>query len=89
MSPAATATAIFLITFLCTVTSAHMCMSEPPPINYKMNPYVNGAKADYEYTAPLSPDGKNYPCRGHLASLNTPEGKSVRDYAPGGTYDLK
>jgi len=69
--------------------SAHMVMSEPPPINYKTNPHYNVAKSDFDYTAPLSPSGSNYPCRGHLKDLNTPEGASVRDYAPGGTYDLR
>jgi len=87
MSRAATAAAAIFL--LCTVTSAHMCMSEPPSINYKTNPYFNAANADFNYVAPLSTDGSNYPCKGHLADLNTPQGKSVRDYAPGGTYDLK
>lgn len=70
-------------------TAAHMVMSEPPPINYKSNPYYNPAKGDGDYTSPLSPSGSNFPCRGHLKDLNSPEGKPVRNYKPGGSYDLK
>lgn len=70
-------------------TAAHMVMSEPPPINYKSNPYYNPAKGDGDYTSPLSPSGSNFPCRGHLKDLNSPEGKPVRSYKPGGSYDLK
>lgn len=63
--------------------------AEPPPINYKTNPYYNTAKADFDYTSPLTPSGSNFPCKGHLADYNAPEGQSVRNYAPGGTYPLK
>lgn len=80
----------FAVTLLCNLfASAHMVMSEPPPINYKTNPHYNPSKGDSDYTAPLSPSGSNYPCRGHLKDLNTPEGAPVRDYSPGGTYELK
>jgi hypothetical protein len=66
-----------------------MVMSDPPPINYKTNPHYNPSKADYDYTSPLSPSGSIYPCKGHLKDLNAPEGQSVRNYSPGGEYDLK
>ncbi|KAI5783682.1 putative extracellular protein, partial [Geopyxis carbonaria] len=71
------------------LTAAHMVMSEPPPINYKTNPHYTESKGDFDYTSPLSPSGANFPCKGHLKDLNTPEGGSVRDYSPGGEYDLK
>jgi hypothetical protein len=66
-----------------------MVMSQPPPIDYKTNPSYTESKADYDYTAPLDANGGNYPCRGHLADLNTPQGAPVANYNPGGTYDLK
>ncbi|RPB29246.1 hypothetical protein L211DRAFT_845236 [Terfezia boudieri ATCC MYA-4762] len=69
--------------------SAHMVMSEPPPINYKTSPYYDVSKADFDYTAPLSPSGSNYPCRGMLKYLGTTVAQSVRTYSPGGTYELK
>jgi len=65
-----------------------MTMSEPPPINYQTNPNYNVAKADFDYSAPLSPSGSNYPCKGHLKDLDAPEGKPVRTYAQGGTYNM-
>ncbi|KAF8535015.1 hypothetical protein BDD12DRAFT_894370 [Trichophaea hybrida] len=83
------ATTVLLLHFFLSVCTAHMVMSEPPPINYKTNPYYSTAKADFDYTSPLTQSGSNYPCKGHLKDYNAPEGQSVRNYAPGGTYDLK
>jgi hypothetical protein len=65
-----------------------MVMTEPPPIDYITNPFYSEATADFDYTSPLTSDGSNYPCKGHLSELNTPQGGSVRNYAPGGTYEL-
>lgn len=83
---------IYLITiyFLFALNvSAHMAMSEPPPINYKTSPYYDVSKADFDYTAPLSTSGSNYPCKGMLKYLGTAVAQSVRTYSPGGTYELK
>ena len=84
----ATAIVVIVLFVLAPISEAHMVMSEPPPINYKTNPFYNVAKADYDYTAPLSTSGSNYPCRGHLKDLNGAEGGSVRTYSPGGSYPL-
>lgn len=81
--------ALFLTSLLSAGASAHMVMSEPPPINYKTNPNYDISKADFDYTAPLSPSGSNYPCRGMLKHLGTKIAASVRTYSPGGTYELK
>ena len=78
----------FLLLLWATSSAAHMTMSEPPPINYKGNPNYNAAKGDFDYSAPLSPSGSNYPCKGHLKDLDGPEGKPVRTYAQGGTYNM-
>lgn len=83
---------IYLITmcFLFALNvSAHMVMSEPPPINYKTSKNYDVSKADFDYTAPLSPSGSNYPCRGMLKYLGTAVAQPERTYAPGGTYELK
>ena len=69
--------------------SAHMAMSEPPPINYKTSQFYDVSKADFDYTAPLSQSGSNYPCRGMLKYLGTAVAQPVRNYSPGGTYELK
>ena len=80
---------LIIISAFAPAINAHMVMSEPPPINYKTNPNYDVSKADFDYTAPLSPSGSNYPCRGQLKHLGTAAAKSVRTYAPGGTYELK
>ena len=80
---------IILCSLLASNVVAHIAMKEPPPINYKTNPYYNPSEADYDYTAPLTPSGSNYPCRGMLKYLGTSVAQSVRTYAPGGTYDLQ
>lgn len=87
MSPLPLLTLIFLL--LISPTTAHMALLDPPPINSKDNPYSEPGKTDYDYSAPLSPSGSNYPCRGHLKDLGTPRGRSVRSYAPGGTYTMR
>lgn len=79
-----------LATLLFSSTSlGHMVLSEPPPIQYKTNPFFDPSKADFDYTAPLSPSGSNYPCRSHLKYLDTPMAQSVRTYQPGQTYELR
>jgi len=77
---------LFLLLLWAAPSAAHMTMSEPPPINYKDNPNYSSAKGDFDYSAPLSPSGSNYPCKGHLKDLDAPEGKPVRTYAQGGTW---
>lgn len=78
----------FVLLSLVGTSSAHMVMSEPPPINYVSNPYYVVSKADFDYTAPLTPTGSNYPCRGHLKDLGTPQGQPVRTYKQGSTYNV-
>ncbi|RPA82753.1 hypothetical protein BJ508DRAFT_413917 [Ascobolus immersus RN42] len=63
-------------------------MADPPPINHRNNPHFQEGGADYDYSAPLSPSGSNYPCRGHLKDLNSPRGGPVKNYSPGGTYSF-
>ena len=90
MGPSQSITYLILFCFLlASNVVAHIAMSEPPPINYKTSPYYDESKADFDYSAPLSPSGSNYPCRGMLKYLGTPVAQSVRTYALGGTYELK
>ncbi|KAH8152087.1 uncharacterized protein LAJ45_04081 [Morchella importuna] len=78
----------FVLLSLIAPSSAHMVMSDPPPINYKDNPFYLESKGDFDYTAPISPSGSNYPCRGHLDDLDTPQGGSVKTWAAGSTQTL-
>lgn len=78
----------FVLLSLVGPSSAHMVMSEPPPINYVSNPNYIVSKADFDYSAPLTPTGSNYPCRGHLKDLDTPQGLPVRTYKQGSTYNV-
>ncbi|GAA5849129.1 hypothetical protein JCM9279_005799 [Rhodotorula babjevae] len=64
---------IALLTVLATsLVSAHIQLQYPPPINSKFDPQTVEANIDYSMTAPLFPDGSNYPCKGY----NTPSAYS-------------
>ncbi|KAI0025725.1 hypothetical protein F4780DRAFT_222649 [Xylariomycetidae sp. FL0641] len=60
---------------------AHMNMKDPPPLEYKNNPNAQQPDIDYSITSPIT--GAQYPCKGYLDLLGTPEGASVQTYAPG------
>lgn len=78
-----------LLALLCVAVpaTAHMCMTDPPPLRYKENPYKT--VIDYDYTNPLSSNGSNYPCKGYNKDLGTPSAQSVATWSPGGSYSLK
>ena len=68
------------------LVSAHMSMSDPPPLRSKTNSF--STQVDYDYSAPLSATGSNFPCKGFHKDLGTPGAKPVRTYQPGSTYNL-
>ncbi|KAI1269575.1 lytic polysaccharide monooxygenase [Xylariaceae sp. FL1019] len=61
---------------------AHMNMKVPPPLEYKGNPNAAEPNIDYTPTAPLS-GSSQFPCKGGLKLIGTPEGASVATYSPG------
>ncbi|OTA91711.1 hypothetical protein M434DRAFT_58077, partial [Hypoxylon sp. CO27-5] len=63
-----------------------MNMKDPPPLAYKGNPNAKEPNIDYSITSPIT--GAQYPCKGWLKLLGTPEGASVKTYAPGGQYSM-
>ncbi|KAF2424394.1 putative endoglucanase, partial [Tothia fuscella] len=75
-------TALFLFVSSCL---AHVSMSDPPPIRSSKNPYTSSQNIDYDYSAPLSPSGSNYPCKGY--QKDTPV-KTVKSYQAGETYEM-
>ncbi|KAF8538464.1 hypothetical protein BDD12DRAFT_842480 [Trichophaea hybrida] len=66
---------------------AHMAMVDPPSLRHKANPYTTAV--DYDYLSPLSSSGSNYPCKGYQTDLGTPQGQSVANYSPGGSYKIR
>lgn len=68
-------------------TFAHMQLASPYPIRSPLNPAHKGeANIDYSYTAPLAPDGSNYPCKGyHVNAYNI---ASVQTYNAGEQYQF-
>ncbi|RPB05492.1 hypothetical protein L873DRAFT_1663248 [Choiromyces venosus 120613-1] len=80
---------VILLGLLCVAVpaSAHMSMSDPPPLRYKTNPYKT--VEDYDYSSPLSPSGSNYPCKGYHKDLGTPSAKSVATWSRGGSYKFQ
>ncbi|KAI1471235.1 uncharacterized protein F4812DRAFT_171007 [Daldinia caldariorum] len=78
----------FLVAALAAGTAtAHMNMKDPPPLAYKGNPNAKDPNIDYSITSPLS-GASQFPCKGYLKLLGTPEGASVKTYAPGGQYTM-
>ncbi|KLU92328.1 endoglucanase [Magnaporthiopsis poae ATCC 64411] len=74
-------TAATLLALAATVVQGHMEMSYPPPLRSKFNSFAT--TKDSDMTAPLSPSGANYPCKGYLSDLGTPGGKPVVTFTPG------
>lgn len=72
---------------LAVCSSGHMTMTYPAPLKSKYNPN-SGSDVDYSITSPLSADGSNYPCKGYLSMLGTPQGKSVASWNAGGSYNF-
>ncbi|KAG5975083.1 hypothetical protein E4U55_007857 [Claviceps digitariae] len=66
--------------------AAHMEMKSPPPLRSKFNKF--STNADYDMTSPMAPSGANFPCKGHLSVLGTPQAQSVADWAAGQPQSL-
>ncbi|KAG5928566.1 hypothetical protein E4U53_002627 [Claviceps sorghi] len=66
--------------------AAHMEMMAPPPLRSKYNKF--STNADFDMTSPMAPSGVNFPCKGHLSVLGTPQAQSVADWAPGQPQSL-
>ncbi|KAI4868881.1 hypothetical protein F4820DRAFT_409011 [Hypoxylon rubiginosum] len=77
----------FLVAALAAGTAtAHMNMKDPPPLAYKGNPNAKEPNIDYSITSPITE--AQYPCKGYLDLLGTPEGASVATYAPGSQHTM-
>lgn len=77
-------TALSAVFGLAAVASAHMEMKFPPPFRSKFNPHTTDI--DYSMTSPLEASGANFPCKGYHKLYDTPQGVSVANFNPGGTY---
>jgi hypothetical protein len=78
----------FLATSLPMLASAHMEMTDPPPLRSKHNPNTGFDGVDYSMTSPLATDGSNFPCKGFLTLLGTPKGKPVATWTAGQSYSF-
>lgn len=77
----------FLVAALAAGTAtAHMNMKDPAPLAYKGNPNAKEPNIDYSITSPIT--AAQYPCKGNLKLLGTPEGAPVKTYAPGQQYTM-
>ncbi len=79
---------LLALAVLGTQTTAHMQLSYPPPLKSKSNPNTSPANIDYSMTSPLKTDGSDFPCKGYLALLNTPQGQAVTSWSAGGRYNF-
>ncbi|KAE9579504.1 hypothetical protein CGMCC3_g4725 [Colletotrichum fructicola] len=69
-------------------SSAHMMMSDPPPLKAKINPNTAEGNVEYSYTNPLSSSGSDYPCKGHLSVLGTSEADPVATWNAGEDHTI-
>ncbi|KAG5957321.1 hypothetical protein E4U58_006188 [Claviceps cyperi] len=61
--------------------AAHMEMKDPPPLRSKFNKF--STNIDYDMVSPMAANGANFPCKGHLSVLGTPQARSVVDWISG------
>ncbi|OLN80952.1 hypothetical protein CCHL11_10378 [Colletotrichum chlorophyti] len=67
---------------------AHMAITNPPPLRSKENPFSSWDTIDYSITSPLSPSGSDFPCKGTLNLLGSPQAASVATWTAGQTYSM-
>ncbi|KAM3558045.1 hypothetical protein ARSEF4850_004786, partial [Beauveria asiatica] len=65
---------------------AHMALIHPPPMRSPKNKHTTNI--DYDMTSPLNSDGSNFPCRGTLNLVGTPQGAAVDDWDAGSSQTL-
>ncbi|KAM0669035.1 hypothetical protein ACQRIT_003715 [Beauveria bassiana] len=65
---------------------AHMALTYPPPMRSPKNKHTTDI--DYDLTSPLNADGSNFPCKGTLNLVGTPQGAAVDDWAAGSSQTL-
>ncbi|KAG0634079.1 hypothetical protein HOY80DRAFT_895516 [Tuber brumale] len=70
-----------LVCLTAVLVNGHMTMTEPKPLRDPKNP--NTKNGDHDYSAPLSKDGSNFPCKGYHKAMGTPEGTPVASWAAG------
>lgn len=80
-------TPIIVLLGLLGFCGAHMQMKYPAPFRSKFNSHA-GYDIDYDMTAPLRSDGSDFPCKGYVQFLGTPEGAPVARWVPGQTYNM-
>ncbi|KAK2033382.1 extracellular protein [Colletotrichum zoysiae] len=80
-------TIVSALVLLASQATAHMAITYPPPLRSKENPY-SGNDIDYSITSPLSASGSDFPCKGTLNLLGTPEAAPVATWQAGQTYNM-
>jgi hypothetical protein len=62
-------------------SQAHMEMKSPPPLRSKFNRFTTDQ--DYDMPSPLSSGGDDFPCKGSLKLLGTPQAQPVAEWTAG------
>ncbi|KAM3507186.1 hypothetical protein MY10362_001920 [Beauveria mimosiformis] len=65
---------------------AHMALTRPFPLGSPKNKHTTDI--DYDMTSPLKSDGSNFPCRGKLNLVGTPQGAAVDEWVAGSSQTL-
>lgn len=85
-----TNTHILLGLTLCLPALAHMQMKTPHPLGHEFNIFRDKTKViDTQFNLPLKIDSSDYPCKGYLNLVGTPEGRSQVTWNAGTEQSIK
>ncbi|PHH92877.1 hypothetical protein CDD83_4020 [Cordyceps sp. RAO-2017] len=78
--------AAIVVGLVASLSQAHMEMKSPPPLRSGYNHFTRDQ--DWDMTSPLSSNGHDFPCKGSLRLLGTPQGQAVADWVAGQAYSV-
>ncbi|KAF4581952.1 extracellular protein [Ophiocordyceps camponoti-floridani] len=68
------------------LSQAHMEMMRPAPLRSGYNPFTQDR--DWDMRSPLESSGQDYPCKGSLDLLGTPQGQVVEEWTAGTEHNV-
>uniref|UniRef100_A0A1Y1LT34 Chitin-binding type-4 domain-containing protein n=1 Tax=Photinus pyralis TaxID=7054 RepID=A0A1Y1LT34_PHOPY len=76
----------FAVLSAASFAAGHMEMSYPPPLRSGFNKWTTDQ--DYDMKSPMDSRGTNFPCRGGLKVLDSPQGRPVDVWTAGMQYNF-
>ncbi|KID87856.1 hypothetical protein MGU_05094 [Metarhizium guizhouense ARSEF 977] len=76
----------FAVLSAASFAAGHMQMKYPPPLRSGFNKFTTNQ--DYDMTSPMDSRGGNFPCRGGLKVIDSPQGQPVDEWTAGLQYNF-